>query len=138
MSGRGWKGRGAPGVGKRKPGFVAQQANAVRVRLDWQDLADRARAAASLSDALTDADTFLHLSHLVARTGHGEPPFESASDRLAAQGYRLMVKAWTERAPELRAVMADAIAAGARLIDQQIHDERMRAAAGWQGRYGGD
>lgn len=126
-----WTQRGASGL-------PPKEANAVRRRVEWQELVDRARAAASLGDALADRDTFNHLAHLTARTAKSEPPFESASDRLVASAFRMLVEAWVARAPERRAAMVEAVLAGARLVDTQFHEERTRAARVWQHRSGGD
>jgi hypothetical protein len=114
------------------------EANAVRVRQDWQDLADKTRSACSLSGGVEDGDTLLELQRLVARTGRAAPPFEAAPVRSIAAAFRLMCEALTASHPERRAAMADAMVAGARLVDGFLTDERNRLADGWRRQSGGD
>jgi hypothetical protein len=91
-----------------------------------------------LGGGLDDPDTLMALKHLVARTAHAEPPFEAAPARTAAAGFRLMAEALTESHPERRAAMADALVAGARMLDGLLTEERTRSARVWQRQSGGD
>lgn len=131
-----WTQRPAPGVSHASR--MGGEATGVRLRNDWEALAAKVRAACVLSGALDDPETLLALKHLVARTGHADPPFEAAPARTAAAGFRLMAEAMTQSHPERRAAMAEALIAGALLVDALLTEERTRAARVWQHRSGGD
>jgi hypothetical protein len=106
-------------------------------RAEWRELADKARAAAGLAAAAVDATFARDFAHLTARAERSAPPLESDCDRMAAEALRLLCLAWTRRDPVQRPALADAVGAAARLVDQLLTDEQVRAAQVWMRQSGG-
>lgn len=110
--------------------------NMARQRGEWRELVDRARSAAGLGDARGDRVFLQEFGNVYARTGKGAPPFEAASDRVAASGFHLLCRAFLDRPDELKGELCDVLAAGARLVDALLAREQTRAARVWQRQFG--
>jgi hypothetical protein len=111
---------------------ATREANAVRRRGLWRELADKARVA-GLDLSATDADFALTFGNLTARAEHGgEPPFEGASDRKCAEALRLLCRAWLDRPAEQREDVTDTLVAAGRLVDALLTASLDRAAQTWR------
>lgn len=105
------------------------------VRRVWLDLvADAGRVAARLVDS--DGEELLEpldLRHALSTLDAHSFPTPGASAQGAAYAFLLQLRGVLEAGtPRVRAVIAEALAASARALDQLMNDQAVAAAASWK------